>query len=607
MKRLLLLALIAPASFGYQLSSLSVETAYKTSTVSSFITSPYDVITGEEIEEKKPFFLNDILQNKAGISFSSNGGFGQITSLYLWGMEPKRTLTLIEGIRVNDFTTPNISASYEHILLEDINRIEIIKGTQSGVWGADAAAGVINIITKQPEEGLRVKLYGLTGSYSTQKEGLRLSFRNTKGYILLSYLRFKTLGFSAVEPTKDNDMYGKRWDELGFEKDPYKNETLSLKTKWNITENDTFQTYLRTVDAVVHYDSVDFVSGKPVDAPDGPFTLNHSSQKFFKFQYDKKINNNRITLLASKSKFKRSQYGGYEGEYREYTVKDRFDYLQNGFVLLGASRQDFIHQKSGGTALNRRYHNYGYYLTNVVKVKKTVLSQSIRHDSYSSFKDKTTWKLGIKQSIFKNLYISGNWGTAYNVPTIDQLYNPWWGNKNLTPENTLEWDVSVGYKSFSLTYFNQKVKNLIDYDFSTYKYKNFVGKSKINGIETKYSRFIEPLKLFLSINYTYLDAKKPDGSKLPRRPQNKIGFDVVFYPDENVILGFSGIYIGKRKDTDGAKTGYYTVINSYFNVRVSKNIEAYLKLNNITDTYYQTVDGYATEGRSVYAGVDLTF
>ncbi len=607
MKKVLLSALICVPAFAYQIESISVETGYGTETNIKNITSPTDVITEEEIKEKHPFDFREIIQNKPGFSYSANGGFGQTISLYLWGMDPKRTLTFIDGIRINDFTTPNISASYEHLLLDDVQQIEIIKGAQSGVWGADASAGVINIITKEPEEGLRVKLSGLAGDYNTKKGGVTISYRNQKGYILFGIHSFKTSGFSAVEPTKDNDMYGQRWDELGYERDPYKNTTVNLKTKWFITEKDTVEAVFKSIDAVVHYDSVDFATGKPVDAPDGPFTVNHVDQKFYKLEYSKEYLFNKFYFYTTNSKFKRSQYGGYEGEYREYTAKDRINH-DYGFLVAGISRQDFIHQKSGGADLNKRYHNYGYYLTNVFKLlsNKLILSQSVRHDSYSSFKDKTTWKLGGKFFIDK-AFISANWGTAYNVPTPDQLYNPYWGNPDLSPENTIEWDISAGYKGFSVTYFQNSVKNLINYNFSTFKYENFYGKSKIKGVEAKYTVFLEPLNTYLNLNYTYLDAKRPDGEKLPRRPQNQVGFDLIWYPDENVNIGFSGVYVGKRKDTDGTQTGYYTVVNAFANMHVNQNITTFIKLNNITDKYYQTVNGYATEGRSIYAGLNLIF
>ncbi|WP_457628347.1 TonB-dependent receptor, partial [Persephonella sp.] len=171
MKRVLLTAVLTVSASAYQLEGVSVEAGYGTESPITDVTSPSDIITVEEVEEKHPFDFREIIFNRDGFAFSSNGGFGQITSIYLWGTDPKRTVMYIDGIRVNDFTNPNQSPSYEHLLLDDIYQIEIIKGVQSGIWGPDAVGGVINVVTAKPEKGLHIKLKGLAGDYNTKKAG----------------------------------------------------------------------------------------------------------------------------------------------------------------------------------------------------------------------------------------------------------------------------------------------------------------------------------------------------------------------------------------------------------------------------------------------------
>ena len=175
----------------------------------------------------------------------------------------------------------------------------------------------------------------------------------------------------------------------------------------------------------------------------------------------------------------------------------------------------------------------------------------------------------------------------------------------MKPENSRQWDIGTGFKSFSITYFRYSFRDKIDYNSVSGRYENLTGKTKINGIDASYSRFLPAVKSYIRINYTYLDSKDPQGKRLPRRALNQFGFDLVWYPDEMVNIGFSGVYVGKRKDTNNAQTGYYTVINSFANFNINKNLLAYVKINNITDKYYQTIDGYATEGRSLYAGMQL--
>ncbi|WP_457638632.1 TonB-dependent receptor plug domain-containing protein [Persephonella sp.] len=609
MKKVLITAIFPFPALAYQPDSINISSGYGIETDVKEITSPVDLITEKEIQEKNPFDIRELIFNRNGFAYSSNGGFGQTTSLYLWGTDPKRTVVFIDGIRVNDFTTPNISPAYELLLMDDIKQVEIIKGVQSGVWGADAVGGVINIVSAEPQEGTHIKLKGMLGDYNTKKAGFTLSYRNEKIGFLLGYHWLKTSGFSAAEPVKSSPDYGKRWNQLGWERDPYRNDTLNFKTNWYITEKDIFEAVVKTIDAVIHYDAAAGVDARDYDDPFGfgiSEYFNHYSQQFYKLQYSRKTDKNHFIIYYTNSIFKRTQYGGYEGRYREYTLKNRYTH-SFGFIKAGFSRCDYIHTKSGGITINSFYHNNSYYLTNLLRAGNSILSQSIRHDSYSAFKDKTTWKIGVKHFLKKELYIGGNWGTGYNVPTLDQLFNPWWGNSQLKPENAVQWDVNAGFKDFSVAYFRYSIKNLINYSFSTYRYENIPGKTKIEGVDASYSRYFSPVKTFVRLNYTYLFSKKSDGGQLPRRPYNQVGFDLVWYPAENSDIGISGVYVGKRKDSSGAQTGYYTVINGYANLGITRNIKLSIKMNNITDKYYQTVDGYATAGRSIYFGTEVVW
>ncbi len=620
MRRSLLLSLICTPVFAYETGNINVQTGYGTESLVRYVTSPVDIITEEEINEKHPFSFKDIIYNRNGFSFSSYGGFGQTTSIYLWGTNTGYTTFMIDGIRIFDPSTVGFTPFYEHILIDDVRQIEIIKGVQSGIWGADAIGGVINIVTEEPETGFHTTLKGTVGDYNTKKAGINLSYANKKVSILLDYYRFKTSGFSAAEPVKGDPEYGKRWDEIGWERDPYKNETVNFKTRWNITENDRFQAVVRSIDAVVHYDAGAGVDARDYDNPWGYGTSKyfyHYSQKSYKLQYDKKVKNHHITALYSKSDYMRTHSNGYEGRYIEYTVKDKYSY-ETGFLQVGFSRQDFINQKSDGRYINKRYHNNGYFITNVINIWNSVFSQSVRHDSYSSFKDKTTYKIGVKHFVKKDVSLSANYGTGYKVPSLYQRYGDGvWVNPNpeLKPENSIQWDIGLNFKDIHITYFHYSIKNMIDYTVS--KYENIKGKTKIRGIDASYSKFLSSLNTFIRINYTYLDSKNGKTDKrLIRRPLHQIGFDIVWVPDENVNIGFSGIYVDKRKDIffnsrtftqEKTSTGYYTVINAYANFQITKNLLAYVKLNNITDKYYQTVAGYASEGRSVYAGFDISF
>ena len=151
------------------------------------VTSSIEVITSEEIEERQFTDLTQALNSVAGISFTSNGGLGQTSFVRINGAHYSNVLVLIDGIRYNDIT--NGSAFPQNILITDIKQIEIIKGAQSGIWGADASAGVINIITKDSEDGFHGTINTEYGSYNTKKYGASVSFKEDNYYAKLNAQR----------------------------------------------------------------------------------------------------------------------------------------------------------------------------------------------------------------------------------------------------------------------------------------------------------------------------------------------------------------------------------------------------------------------------------
>ncbi|MEJ5172281.1 MAG: TonB-dependent receptor [Hydrogenothermaceae bacterium] len=581
---------------------------YQTPTSLMESTSAVDVISEDQIKETKPLSIVELLNTISSISFTSNGGFGQTTGVYLRGFKQIYTLVMIDGVRINDPVNLN-GVSLEHLLPTDIERIEIVKGSQSGVWGADAIAGVINIITKKPKKGFSADSYFEYGSFVTKRYGTTLSYADDKFYIQLGLHKFDSQSISAAEPAKGSPVYGKRWNQLGMEPDPYRNDTVNLKIGLNITPEDKVEANMKFVDAVTHYDGYDSVTFKPADAEN----VSHVNQKFYNFSYEKSFYNNRLNLYYNQSDFERVYiepkgwipYNFYNGQFKEFGMKDRWDYKNGSFLQVGVLRQDFISKENP----HKRYHNTGWFITNLNTFGRFILSESFRFDNYSAFQDKITYKVGGKVFITDKVNLFANYGTGYKVPIPYQLFDPMYGNSNLKPEKSRNFDIGFSYDTLSLTYFNYRIENIIDFDMNTWKYSNITGTSKIDGFEAQIKKDIKPLNLVISGGYTYTWASKYDGTKLPRIPQDKININLVYYPAENLTVVLNGEYIGKRKDSqlNPVQTGYYSVVNGTVNFQPYKHLTAYMKIYNLTDKFYQTTDGYASVGMSVYLGVNLSY
>ncbi len=591
------------AADALELAPVTVYSASKTSQPLQDVTADVNIITAAEIEEKKYTTVTEALNTLPGINVTSNGGLGKSTSVYVRGMNSKRVLVLIDGIRYNDITGLN-GAPFEHLMINDIEQIEVIKGAQSGVWGADASAGVINIITKSAQKGLHASAHLEVGSFKTRKYGARASYKADNYYIDLASSKLTTDGFTAQAPRGE--------DIDNYETDGYVNTTSTIKAGFNFNDTNTIDIEHTLIDATNHYDTY--------GDPDGN-ALSTTRDTFSKINFHHIDSFNELDIYTKHSVFSREYaYGEYDGTVREYGLKSKISYAEEDFLVWGIDHKVFKHKND----LNERYNNTAGFLTNSNSFEgliggKTIFTQSLRYDTYDEFDNKLTGKIGIKHiaSKFKGLYATANIGTAYNVPTLYNLYDPTYGNKDLTPESTLSYDISVGYKAWKVTYFNSDIKDMIDYyDPDGWsgpiagKYNNLSGTSTINGYELEYSDELLQDTL-VSANYTrLLKAEDNNGIALARRALSTLNVSVDYYGFEKVHFALSAQYIGKRYDSadnQGAQTGEYLVANGVINYDVNKQFQVYAKLDNITNRYYQVIDGYATAPRSGYVGIKAKF
>lgn len=611
--------LIATNLYSQQTSSLdeiTISSATKSEEKLKNVTANVDVITAEDIESRKFKTVIEALNSLSGVSISSNGGIGQTSSVYLRGMDSKRTLVLIDGVRYNDITTPNGAANFEHLMINDIERIEVIKGAQSSIWGADASAGVINIITKSAKDGTHGNATIEYGRYNSKIARANISHKNENFDAKLSATRVDTDGFSAISPNKSSDA-------KKYEKDGYENTTANLKLGYNFNDSNRISTSYDVIDTKVNFDLT------PDDKISEANTLTHLANLTYENRNDIALTKVYTNYTEIKRDSKSSSgTSNFRAKVKEYGLNTSIDYLSSSNVTMGADYKDFEDKE-----MSKDYDNKGIFISNTNKFfdDKTIFTQALRYDRYSDFENKTTGKIGIKQYIIEDLNISANYGTGYNVPTFENLFAPtvtypaWYpggsastylSNPDINPEKTKSYDLSIEYKGFSVTYFRNKVNNLISSQYigniggvDTYKPMNLSGDSIFKGTEIAYkNEVIEDT--FLNLSYTNLSAKDKDGNKLLNRPTNKFNFGVDYYGLKDFHFNINGEYIGTRYSwgsPNSVKTGNYTIWNAVVDYDISKNFSTYLKLDNILNKDYQIVDGYATSQRAAYVGLKASF
>ncbi|OCL93006.1 TonB-dependent receptor plug domain-containing protein [Arcobacter porcinus] len=579
-----------------KLGEITVTSATKSEQKLKDITANVDVITAEDIEARKFKTVTEALQSLPGIQVSASGGIGQQTSVFLRGMNSDKTLVLVDGIRYND--PSGNGANFEHLIINDIERIEVIKGAQSSIWGADASAGVINIITKSAQKGTHGSLNLESGRYDTKIARANISHNTDDFDAKLSITRVDTDGFSAMSP--------KSSEAKNYENDGYKNTSVNIKLGYNLDENNRISTSYEVIDTKVDIDGYDASYNPDPNNLDKANTLTH----LVNITYENKNDIAITKVYTNYSDFKREYTSGqakYKGTIKEYGVNTSIDYINSSNITLGVDYKEFENKAN----IDKDYNSKAIFISNTNKFfdDKTIFSQALRYDRYSDFDNKATGKIGIKQYIIDDLNISANYGTGYNIPSTFQLYDTSYGmgNPNLDPEKTKSYDVSIEYKGFSITYFNTKINNLIDAPLGVYE--NIKGNSKIKGTEIAYKN--EVIKdTYLNLGYTNLSAKDKDNKELARRPHNKIGFGVDYYGLKDLHFNLNGEYIGTRYDFGnrvGKQTGNYTVWNAVIDYQANKNFSTYIKLDNMFNKDYQIVDGYATSQRAAYLGIKASF
>ncbi len=598
--------LIATNLFSQELSTITVTSATKSEQSIKDVTSNVEVITKEEIEERHFNSVNEALNTISGISLNSNGGLGSTSSVYLRGMGNSRILVLIDGIRFQDPSNTS-GANLSHLMINDIERIEVIKGAQSGIWGADAAAGVINIITTKANKGTNASINLEAGSFNTKKYGATISHGTENFDVKLSASKIDTDGFTSQVPKKRNPK--------DFEDDGYENTTLSLNTNIYITENSKLSFDVKDINAKVEYDGGAWNDSGENKANNDTFKSDVDTT-IYSASYSQKIKSHNIKLKYELSKFKRHEIGTtsgvlkFSGETQNIEINDEFKYLENDFLIFGAglNKDDVDYIKVDDTTNQRESKGKYFYLTNSNKFNKILLTESLRYDKYNNFDNKLTGKVGIKYNHNDDLSFTSNVGTAYNVPSIIKEFNPWGqANPNLEPEETKSFDFGLNYKDISLTFFRSKIDNLIDWSGSGYK--NVEGESTFKGYELEYNKAISE-NVLIGFNYTRLSAKNNKKEFLAKRPVQTLKASLDYYGFEKIHFNVNAEYVGSRfskNDKDGEQTGKYTLWNSVVNYEINKNLKVYVKIDNIFNKYYQTIDGYATAERSAYVGLNYKF
>lgn len=608
-----------------------VISATKTLSNSIEIANSISVIDSVQISNSNSNNVFDILRNETGISFTRQGGNGTLSNLYIRGANSSHTLVLIDGVEVNLTNDPSGVYDFSALSIDNIERIEVLRGPQSTLYGSDALAGVINIITKKGNGSTKFSLLTEGGSYNSYKALLGVNGSLQKLNYSIALSRTGSDGFSNA-----SEKYG------NTEKDGYTFNNLSSIIGYTFSPNAEVNLYTRYTKSKSDYDQFGGAFG---DDPTYIFNQEEFSLrgegkiKLFDGRWNQKtgvsvIRNTRkysYDTSAASIFYSHSHYDG-----RKYKIDWQNDFQLNesnlftggvDFELEEMSSEYFSFNYIGlpdyaSIFPNRNTKTISGYIQEQFNIKNMFFaSAGIRYAHHNQFGSQITYRFAPAFLISEtSTKIKATLGTGFKAPSLFNLYDPTYGNENLKPEKSFGWDIGaeqfLSKENFSIgvTYFDNKFSDMFGFDNVTFKTIN-INKAETNGVEV-FTKAIFFNSLIVKANYTYTKAldKSENTSnfdqKLLRRPENKIGLLIDYSFIEKANVNAEVIWIGTREDIDFS-TFQRTELKGYvlLNLAAHYDVFNFLRLNarleNLLDTDYEDVFGYGTAGLSFYGGIKL--
>ncbi len=593
------------------------------------------VITAKEIEEKNPHTVLELLKTVPGVFVTSTGGMGTSASVFIRGADSKNTLVMLDGVVLNDPSSANRSADLSDINLDQVERIEVVRGAMSVMYGSNATAGVVNIITQKGGKAPEIIASVEGGSYGTWKTGGHASGATDKLTYAVSGSYLSRDGFSIAD--KDNPRIPQ--DGNTDEKDGYENLTLSGNLGFEFNDDFTLSSSLRYVDAQVDLDdSAGGYTGDnfiptdewwkdPIPNPDGPtHKRSESEQLIGQFKINNWLAKGFFQSIFS-YEFTRNDRQAYDNDnlpwYDYKGDSDEFSWQGNmnfdtHVLSLGAGYYNEAMESLSSGVSDIDTHTLSYWLQDQLFLgDNLVLIAGARLDDHQSFGRKTTFRIAPAYEIpSTDTRLKASFGTGFRSPSLYELYSEY-GNPDLEPEKSRGWDLGVeqgfldDHLTLGVSYWEMDFENRIDYDMLISKYNQLEGDTETRGVEV--SAAWTPVKdLFFNLNYTYTHTKDPEGNRLVRRPENQVGLTASYRFLEKWQVGMDARWVGERDaspyamDKDGLPANTlddYTVVNLSGSCDITDRFQIFARVDNLFDEYYEDAFSYATPGLSGYIGL----
>ncbi|TAL08995.1 MAG: TonB-dependent receptor [Nitrospirae bacterium] len=597
------------------------------------VTSAIEVITGEVLERQKIKTVADALRLSQGLAVFSSGGPGAEVTVRMRGGTPNQTLVLIDGAIVNSTTLGYYS--FANLTTENIDRIEILRGPQSMLWGADAMGGVINIITKRGAGPLQASAFSEYGSFQTIREGGQMSGQKGPVDLSVSLSRWDSTGFSAANYRRG-----------AAERDGFRNWQASTKMGLTLPREGRLEFAFRWLNSDVNLDNI---SNPPRDV----FGSKSRDQQFvYSGTYDQRFTSwwsQKVTLAQNQDSnffypgtLQRNLLTnaftvpvGSPNETRVLTnrmeVQEKFQIAK---PLLVSTGYQFRRQEGeNDTGLSNKHitSNAGFVEAQLNAWDRVFATAGVRQDSYNPFGDATTYRGTAGYSFAETgTKVRGSYATGFRAPTINDLFFPNFGNPNLMPEKSRGMDAGVDQRLLSDRvrlsggYFWNRFQNLIvnaNADPNCAPFSTFlscprnIGSAVSKGWEASAAVVLvrdRPFMKNLEFQGQYTNTLTRDVNtslRLSRWPVDQWSALLTYQPIEPLVTTLAVRYVGSRFNDVPNQQPMRAFDVWAFTVAydVTKYLQAYTRVDNLFDEKYEELLNAGTPVRSVYVGVRVKY
>jgi len=610
-------ALLGAVAFGFTVSATAQTASIEETKLDTIIVngsrldqtmteigSSVSVITRDHLEELGVDFALDAIATAPGVTVNQNGAFGGNASVRIRGASNDQTLVLIDGVPVNDPTGTGGGYNFAYLDTDTIERIEVLKGPQSTLWGSDAIGGVVSITTKRPTEGLSGTVFGEYGSFNTLRGGASISNANEIGDFRLAATGLTTDGISKADEANGNS-----------EDDGYDSQTVSAKGGLNLPASVRLETSLMWSDAESEYDSYAF--GAQGSVADGDEVTN-SETLSGNITLKAPLFDGRLENLVQIGYADIERENTSNGVQSYFTEGDRVLFRYQGTFAINDTNTLAFGTEREETSANEQESSIDslFALYEFKPVDNLTLTGGIRVDDHETFGSETTGRVAAAWTATDQLTFKASWGQGFKAPSIFQstyictfcgLTAP---NTNLKAETSEAYDIGVQWQSaderivLGATLFDQETENMIDFSY-TAGYDN-IALVDSQGVELTGAYAINNW-LGIAASYTFIDSEDGNGNALARLPESTGNISASFDPDGPFSGAVLVRYNGEEANTDGSKLDSWTRVDLTGSYDLNETVEIYGRIENLLDEEYQQILGYGTPGLSGSVGVRLRY